>query len=370
MPYVPPLRDDLRGATPYGAPQLDVPVRLNTNENPFPPSPALARAIGAAAADAAANLNRYPDREARALRERLAGYLAAESGAELTADELWAANGSNEVMQHIFAAFGGPGRMALGFSPTYSMYEQYARDTFTRFVTVKRNEDFSLDATTVVAAMLGGSPSIVVLTSPNNPTGTALPLEVVAAACATATGVVVVDEAYAEFRRPGVPSALSLLPGNPNLIVTRTMSKAFALAGARVGYAAASPGVVDALRVVRLPYHLSAVTQAVALTALDHVDELQGQVGTLRLERDNLVSWLRERGVRAVDSDANFIMFGVFTDRHRAWQALLDRGVLVREVGPEGWLRVTVGTPEDNQAFRTALAAVLLEDGMMAPSEE
>ena len=140
--------------------------------------------------------------------------------------------------------------------------------------------------------------------------------------------------------------------------------------GARVGYAAASPGVIDALRVVRLPYHLSAVTQAVALTALDHVDELQGQVGTLRLERDNLVSWLRERGVRAVDSDANFIMFGVFTDRHRAWQALLDRGVLVREVGPEGWLRVTVGTPEDNQAFRTALAAVLLEDGMMAPSEE
>lgn len=370
MSYEPPLRDDLRGATPYGAPQLDVPVRLNTNENPFAPSPALARAIGDAAAGAAAGLNRYPDREAYALREGLADYLATESGATLSAEEIWAANGSNEVMQHVFAAFGGPGRTALAFSPTYSMYEQYARDTFTRFVTVRRNEDFSLDATTVVAAILGGSPSIVVLTSPNNPTGTALPLEVVTAACATSTGIVVVDEAYAEFRRPGVPSALSLLQGNPNLIVTRTMSKAFALAGARVGYAAASPAVVDALRVVRLPYHLSAVTQAVALTALDHVDELQGQVDTLRRERDGLVAWLRDRGVRAVDSDANFILFGVFDDRHRAWQGLLDHGVLVREVGPEGWLRVTVGTPDDNEAFRAALESVLRQDGMMSSPNE
>jgi len=363
--YEPPLRDDLRGATPYGAPQLDVPVRLNTNENPFPPSPALADAIGAAVAQAAGELNRYPDRDARDLRQRLADYLARESGVRVSADDVWAANGSNEVMQHVFAAFGGPGRMALGFSPTYSMYEQYARDTFTRYVTVRRNPDFSLDATTVVAAMLGGSPSIVVLTSPNNPTGTSLPLEVITAACATATGVVVVDEAYAEFRRPGVPSALTLLEANPNLIVTRTMSKAFALAGARVGYAIAHPAIIDALRVVRLPYHLSAITQSVAVTALDYVDELQGQVDTLRRERDALVAWLRDRGVQAVDSDANFVLFGVFTDRHQAWQGLLDRGVLVREVGPEGWLRVTIGTPEDNAAFRTALTAVLGEGGMM-----
>ncbi|MFM9049719.1 MAG: histidinol-phosphate transaminase [Actinomycetota bacterium] len=369
MPYQPPIRDDLRGATPYGAPQLDVPVRLNTNENPFPPSPALAAAIGEAAAAAATSLNRYPDRDAGELRRRLADYLDRESGVALAANQIWAANGSNEVMHHIFSAFGGPTRTALAFSPTYSMYEQYARDTFTRYVTVRRDPDFSLDATTVVAAMLGGSPSIVVLTSPNNPTGTALPLEVVAAACATATGVVVVDEAYAEFRRPGVPSALSLLPGNPNLIVTRTMSKAFALAGARLGYAVACPEVIDALRVVRLPYHLSAITQAVASTALDHADELQGQVDTLRRERDDLLSWLRDRGVRAVDSDANFILFGVFADQHRAWQALLDRGVLVREVGPEGWLRVTVGTPADNAALRAALEAVITEDGMMAPSE-
>lgn len=368
MTWTPPVRDDLRGEEPYGAPQLDVPVRLNTNENPFPPSPALAEAMGRAAADAAASLNRYPDREAWALREALAAYLLRESGVSLPPGMIWAANGSNEVMQHVFAAFGGPGRLAMGFSPTYSMYEQYARDTFTRYRTVGRRQDFGLDAAMVVAAMIGGSPDITILTSPNNPTGTALTLDVVSAACAMATGVVVVDEAYAEFRRPGTPSALTLLEAHPNLIVTRTMSKAFALAGARLGYAAAGADVIDALRLVRLPYHLSSVTQAIARTALDFSDELLGQVALLRAERDALVDWLRERGLRAVDSDANFVLVGEFTDRHRAWQALLDRGVLVREVGPEGWLRVTVGTPADNAALRTALDEVASLDGMMVPA--
>jgi histidinol-phosphate aminotransferase len=367
-PWSPPVRDDLRGEEPYGAPQLDVAVRLNTNENPFPPSAALADAIGRAAAEAATSLNRYPDREAWALREALAAYLLRESGVEVDSAMVWAANGSNEVMQHVFAAFGGPGRLAMGFSPTYSMYEQYARDTFTRYRTVGRRADFGLDAAMVVAAMIGGSPDILILTSPNNPTGTALTLDVVSAACAMSTGVVVVDEAYAEFRRPGTPSALTLLEAHPNLIVTRTMSKAFALAGARVGYAVAAPEVIDALRVVRLPYHLSSVTQAVARTALDFSDELLGQVDTLRAERDALVAWLRAHGISAVDSDANFILIGEFADRHRAWQGLLDRGVLVREVGPEGWLRITVGTPDDNAALRTALAEVVALDGIMVPA--
>ncbi|MGA1661074.1 MAG: histidinol-phosphate transaminase [Candidatus Nanopelagicales bacterium] len=365
MTWTPPVREDLQGQKPYGAPQLDVPVRLNTNENPFPPSAALAEAVGRAAAAAATSLNRYPDREAWALRESLAAYLLAESGVAVDPAMVWAANGSNEVMQHVFAAFGGPGRLAMGFSPTYSMYDQYARDTFTRYRTVGRRADFGLDAAMVVAAMIGGSPDILILTSPNNPTGTALTLDVVSAACAMATGVVVVDEAYAEFRRPGTPSALTLLEAHPNLIVTRTMSKAFALAGARVGYAIAAPEVIDALRLVRLPYHLSSVTQAVARTALDFSDELLGQVALLRTERDALVEWLRAHGLRAVDSDANFILVGEFADRHRAWQELLDRGVLVREVGPEGWLRVTVGTPEDNATFRTALTEVAALDGMM-----
>ena len=365
MTWTPPVREDLRGQTPYGAPQLDVPVRLNTNENPFPPSPELAQAVGQAVAEATGSLNRYPDREAWALREDLAAYLLRESGVTVEPAMVWPANGSNEVMQHIFSAFGGPGRLAMGFSPTYSMYEQYARDTLTRYRTVGRRPDFGLDAAMVVAAMIGGSPDIVILTSPNNPTGTALSLDVVSAACAMSTGIVVVDEAYAEFRRPGTPTALTLLEAHPNLVVTRTMSKAFALAGARVGYAVAAPEAIDALRLVRLPYHLSSVTQAVARTALAFSDELLGQVDLLRAERDALVAWLRDQGLRAVDSDANFILFGEFTDRHRAWQALLDRGVLVREVGPEGWLRVTVGTPEDNQALRAALIEVVAEDGMM-----
>ena len=365
MTWTPPVREDLRGQTPYGAPQLDVPVRLNTNENPFPPSPELAHAVGQAVAEATGSLNRYPDREAWALREDLAAYLLRESGVTVEPAMVWPANGSNEVMQHIFSAFGGPGRLAMGFSPTYSMYEQYARDTLTRYRTVGRRPDFGLDAAMVVAAMIGGSPDIVILTSPNNPTGTALSLDVVSAACAMSTGIVVVDEAYAEFRRPGTPTALTLLEAHPNLVVTRTMSKAFALAGARVGYAVAAPEAIDALRLVRLPYHLSSVTQAVARTALAFSDELLGQVDLLRAERDALVAWLRDQGLRAVDSDANFILFGEFTDRHHAWQALLDRGVLVREVGPEGWLRVTVGTPEDNQALRAALIEVIAEDGMM-----
>jgi histidinol-phosphate aminotransferase len=377
MTWSPPVREDLRGASPYGAPQLDVPVRLNTNENPFPLSPELAERMGRAVVDAAQALNRYPDREAWALREDLAAYLLRESGVAVDAAMVWPANGSNEVMHHVFSAFGGPGRLAMGFSPTYSMYEQYARDTFTRYRTVGRRPDFGLDAAMVVAAMIGGSPDIVILTSPNNPTGTALTLDVVSAACAMSSGIVVVDEAYAEFRRPGTPTALTLLEAHPNLVVTRTMSKAFAMAGARVGYAVASPEVIDALRLVRLPYHLSSVTQAVARAALASAaratassDELLGQVDLLRAERDALVGWLRASGVRAVDSDANFILVGEFTDRHRAWQALLDRGVLIREVGPEGWLRVTVGTPQDNEAFRTALSEVIAMDGMMVPPAE
>jgi histidinol-phosphate aminotransferase len=327
----------------------------------------MAVATGRAVAEAVASLNRYPDREALLLRDDLAAYLQRESHVSVDPRSVWPANGSNEVMEHIFCAFGGPGRLAMSFTPTYSMYEQYARDTFTRYRTVSRRADFSLDAAMAVAALIGGNPDIVILTSPNNPTGTALGLDVVAATCAMASGIVVVDEAYAEFRRPGTATALTLLENHPNLIVTRTMSKAFALAGARIGYAIAQPDVIDALRVVRLPYHLSSVSQAVARTALAFSDELLGQVALIRAQRDDLVMWLRDQGMRAVDSDANFILIGEFTDRHRAWEELLARGVLVREVGPEGWLRVTVGTPEDNDAFRTALAEVIGLDGMMVP---
>jgi len=363
-----PLRPDLRGVHPYGAPQLDVPVLLNVNENPYAPTPDVVAEIATAVAEAAAGLNRYPDRDFPALRADLAAYLAAESGAVGLAEaNLWAANGSNEVMLHVLQAFGGPGRTALSFAPTYSMYPEYARDTFTEWFTGRREADFTLDPEHARATIARRRPSVVFLASPNNPTGTALPLAMVEAVLDAARGVgpdgadavVVVDEAYAEFRREGTPSALALLPDNPHLAVTRTMSKAFALAGARVGYLAAAPALVDALRVVRLPYHLSAVTQAVARAALRHAPSLLAQVAALRAERDATVAWLRERSLRVPDSDANFALFGVFDDRTAVWQGLLDRGVLIRATGPDGWLRVSIGTSGEMAAFRAALEEVL-----------
>ncbi|HSE08914.1 MAG TPA: histidinol-phosphate transaminase [Nocardioidaceae bacterium] len=350
-----PLREELRGLKPYGAPQLDVPVALNVNENPYPPSEKVVADVAAAVAEVTGTLNRYPDREFTELRKSLAEYL----GHGVTPEQVWAANGSNEVMLQILQAFGGPGRVAVSFAPTYSMYPEYARDAMTGWVVGHREEDFTLDIDHAVSVIDEHRPSVLLLPSPNNPTGTALPLETVRAVCEAAPGVVVIDEAYGEFRRAGTPSALELLPRTPNLIVSRTMSKAFALAGARLGYIAASTEICDALRVVRLPYHLSAVTQAVARVALRHADELLARVDDLRAERDATVAWLRELGLEVAESDANFCLFGKFDDRHAVWQALLDRGVLIRETGPDGWLRVSVGTPEEMTAFKAALMEVL-----------
>lgn len=352
-----PLRSELRDEEPYGAPQIDVPVRLNTNENPYGPSEAVATDVAASVREAALGLNRYPDREALALREALAGYLSREVGG-IDVSRVWAANGSNEVMQQILQAFGGPGRTALSFAPTYSMYPEYARNTHTRWVAGRRRDDFGIDVDAALELIAAEAPDVVFLTSPNNPTGTALDPEHTRAVLEAAPGMVVVDEAYAEFRRVGTPTALELLGDHPRLVVTRTMSKAFALAGGRLGYLAADPAVVDALRVVRLPYHLSAVTQATAVAALRHTDELLAQVDALRAERDRTAERLRRAGFTVADSDANFVLFGMFEDRHATWQALVDRGVLVRETGPLGWLRVSIGTPEEMDAFHTALTEV------------
>jgi histidinol-phosphate aminotransferase len=350
-----PLRPELVGQVPYGAPQLDVPVCLNVNENPYPPSERVAAEIAVAAAGAARTLNRYPERDALALRGDLAGYL----GHGLTADQIWAANGSNEVMLHVLQAFGGPGRSVLSFAPTYSMYPEYARNTHTEWVTYPRREDFTIDADLAVSAINERQPDVIFVTSPNNPTGTAVSPDTLRAICDAAPGVVVVDEAYAEFARSGTPSALELLAEYPRLAVSRTMSKAFAFAGGRLGYLAATAGFVDALRIVRLPYHLSAVTQAVARVALAHADEMLAHVDALRRGRDDVAAWLTARGLTVAESDANFVLFGRFGDRHRVWQGLLDRGVLIRETGPDGWLRVSVGTPEEMASFRDALTAVL-----------
>jgi histidinol-phosphate aminotransferase len=350
-----PVRPDLAGRTPYGAPQLKVAVRLNTNENPYPPSAALAADVRDAVAGIATGLNRYPDRDALALRAALADYL----GHGLTSAQTWAANGSNEIIQQILQAFGGPGRTALGFEPSYSMHPLISQATATRWVPARRSADFGLDAGDAVTAIERQRPDIVFVTSPNNPTGAVLPLPTIEAICAAAPGMVVLDEAYAEFTREPGATALTLLAGYPRLIVVRTMSKAFAMAGARLGYMAADPAVIEALQLVRLPYHLSAVTQAVALAALKHRDELLSSVDRIRVERDELVTWLRGTGLIAADSDANFVLFGTFADRHAVWQALLDQGVLIRETGPPEWLRVSIGTREEMASFRQAMTSVL-----------
>ncbi|CAB3760133.1 histidinol-phosphate aminotransferase [Burkholderia sp. MSh2] len=354
-----PLREDLRSLHAYGAPQLDVPVRLNVNENPYPPSPALVERIANAVADAARDANRYPDRDFAELRAHLAAYLTHDTGVAIDASRVWSANGSNEVIQQILQAFGGPGRAALAFTPAYPMYDEYCRTTFTRLHTLPRTEDFALDLDQAIDSIRTHRPSVVLLTSPNNPTGTALALDTIRAILDAAPGVVVVDEAYAEFRRQGVRSAVTLLPDHPRLVVTRTLSKAFKFAGGRVGYCACAPAIVAALKLVRLPYHLSALTQAAACAALVARDEMLSQVDAIKAERDSTVGWLRGLGLTAADSDANFVMFGKFADRHRIWNGLLRHGVLIRESGPPDYLRVSIGTAAEMAAFRAALLDVM-----------
>ena len=361
-----PVRDDLRGRVPYGAPQsgragIGTAVQLNVNENPHAPSAALVADLARAVATVAATLNRYPDREAEALRTDLAAYLGARSGVRLQVEQVWAANGSNEVLQQVCQAFGGPGRVALGFEPSYSMHPLLAAGTSTGWVSVPRAGDFTLGLEVAVAAVREHRPAITFLTTPNNPTGTVTGLDVVEAVHGATDGMVVVDEAYAEFA--ATPSAVTLLDRLPRLIVSRTMSKAFALAGARVGYLAASPAVVDALRLVRLPYHLSALTQAAARTALAHADELLGTVEQVKAQRDRMVARIRELGLTVVPTEANFLLFGPFAQPAAVWQALLDRGVLVRDVssgpGLSGWLRVNAGTEPETTSFLQALEEVI-----------
>ncbi|GAA2336267.1 histidinol-phosphate aminotransferase [Streptomyces caniferus] len=362
-----PIRDELRGKSPYGAPQLDVPVRLNTNENPYPLPEPLVRRIAERVTEAARELNRYPDRDAVELRTELARYLTRTGGHEVATDQVWAANGSNEVIQQLLQTFGGPGRTALGFEPSYSMHGLISRGTGTGWISGPRNDDFTIDVEAATRTIAEQRPDVVFICSPNNPTGTAVGEATVlalyeAAQAARADGagaLVVVDEAYGEFSHR--PSLLPLIEGRPNLVVSRTMSKAFGAAGLRLGYLAADPAVVDAVQLVRLPYHLSSVTQATALAALEHTDTLLKYVQQLKAERDRLVTELRAAGCQVVDSDANFVQFGLFEDAHATWQAILDHGVLVRDNGVPGWLRVTAGTPAENDAFLDAVRAVLKE---------
>ncbi|GAA1482953.1 histidinol-phosphate transaminase [Gordonia sinesedis] len=345
-----PLRDNLRGKSAYGAPQLKVPVVLNTNENPHPPTPALIADVADAARAAAAELHRYPDRDAVTLRADLAHYLTAATGVPLTVDNVWAANGSNEILQQLLQAFAGPGRSALGFVPSYSMHPIISDGTDTTWLAANRTADFGLDIDYAVGEIASRRPDVVFVTSPNNPTGGSIPLDDLRRIVDAAPGIVIVDEAYGEFSER--PSAVELIDQFPaKVVVSRTMSKAFAFAGGRLGYLAAAPAIVEALQLVRLPYHLSVLTQAAARAALRHGDETLAGVAAIVAERRRVAGALTDAGFDVVDSDANFVLFGRFTDATATWQRYLDDGVLIRDVGIDGYLRVTIGLPAENDEF-------------------
>jgi histidinol-phosphate aminotransferase len=350
-----PLREPLKPLSPYGAPQVAASAQLNTNENPFAPSAALVAAITKRVAEVSATLNRYPDREAIALRAGLAKYITAQTGVAFDLSNLWAANGSNEIIQSIFLAFGR--ESALGFTPSYSMHPLIAKVTSVDWLDGKRREDHSLDVAAAIEQVLATKPTLTFITTPNNPTGSVVKIaEIIELAKATASvgGLLVVDEAYAEFSSE--TSAVTLIAQYPSVIVIRTMSKAFAFAGARLGYLIADPAVIAALQLVRLPYHLSAITQAVAEVALSFSDELLAGVDTLIAQRGVVQAGLTKLGLTITPSAANFLLFGGFNQpADQIWQKLLDRGILIRDVGLLGQLRVTIGTAAENQAFLSAL---------------
>ncbi len=349
-----PVRDDLRGKKPYGAPQIHVPIQLNVNENTHPFPANVADDIAAAVRDALTDINRYPDREFTELRTALAGYV----GEGVTPDQIWAANGSNEVLQQILQAFGGPGRILLGFPPTYSMYPLLAEGTGTGWVTAERAAEYEITANIAVTAIREHQPNITVFCAPNNPTGTGISLDVIAAAYDATDGIVIVDEAYHEFMPDDQPRATTLLAGRPRLLISRTMSKAFAFAGARVGYLIADPAAIDALRLVRLPYHLSALTQAAATTALKHAPVMLAQVADIRRQRDRIVAELPKLGYAPHASQTNFVLFGGVDDPNATFHALLKKGIIIRDVGIPNHLRVTAGTEEETTAFLSALAQI------------
>lgn len=360
-----PIRDDLRGKSPYGAPQKPVRIALNVNENTHPVPDEVIAHVAAAVERELHGVNRYPDREFTHLREHLAQYLSTVTAdrvglgapvVPVAPEQIWAANGSNEVIQHILQAFGGPGRRVLGFPPTYSMHSIIAAGTGTEWVTGNRDADFTLSPETAVAAVRATDPDVVFLCAPNNPTGTPLGLDTIAAVYGASRGIVMVDEAYAEFMPEGTPDALSILPGRERLVISRTMSKAFAFAGARLGYLAADPAVIDALRLVRLPYHLSALTQAAAVAALEHAPTMLRTVDAIRQQRDRLLVELARLGYEPHDSWANFVLFGGVSRPQATFDRLLEHDILIRDVGLANHLRVTAGTPAETTEFLEVLA--------------
>ena len=354
MSAVPPVRPDLALTEGYHSPQVDAEVRLNTNESPFAPPDAWREELLAALAEV--SFHRYPDRPATELRRAVADLHG------VAPDEVFCANGSNEVLQSLLLAFGGPGRRALVFEPTYALHSHIARIAGTEVVEGVRDDEFLIEPVYAVELLATERPDVTFLCSPNNPTGRAEPPETVAAVSRAAPGLVIVDEAYGQF---SPWSALSLRgPGQRGLVVTRTFSKTWAMAGARLGYLVADPDVVAACESVVLPYHLSAQTQAAGLIALRHVPEMEARVARISEERGRVAAALGDLPVDTWPSDANFILFRPRTrEATEVWQGLLDRSILIRNCaswdGLRGCLRVTIGTADENDRFLQALKETL-----------
>jgi histidinol-phosphate aminotransferase len=344
-------RPGLREVAPYVSPQLDVLARLNTNECPVPLPDGFAQELAAVVRDLP--LHRYPDGQMRRLREDLATTLGHP------VDGTWVAGGSNEILTQLLSAYGGPDRRALTFEPTYLLHARLCWLTHTAHTPLGLPSDFVLTQAQVDEAV-AAAPDVVFVCSPNNPTGNAQPVEVtLALAQALPRALVIVDEAYVEF---GGETALPLVATHPNVAVVRTFSKAFAMAGARLGYVLTAPEVVEDLQRVRLPYHLSALTQAAGIVALHHRAAALDLLDAIRVQRDRIVAVLgRLPGVTVHPSDANFVLFTPPGDAVALWQRLLDRSVLVRDltaVVPNA-LRVTAGTEHETDLFLKAIEEVL-----------
>jgi len=347
------VRADLEDVAPYVSPQRPARYRMNTNEAPYPPPEALVNEVAAELERVA--LNRYPDRDATRLYDAIAAH------AGWRREGVWVANGSNEVFMHLFLAFGGPGRTSLTFEPTYSLHTLIPRIAGTRTVQERRGQTFEIDVARAVETIERDQPDIVIVCSPNNPTGNTEARATVEALLAAAPGLVVVDEAYGEFARPA-DTFVPLLRTHSNLVITKTFSKAWRLAGVRIGYMLADPALVAELARVRLPYHLSAVTQLIGEAAIRHAEETLELVQAIAQERDRIAAELRARNVTVHTSSANFVLFEV-PDPAAIWGGLVEHDVLVRiysEVaGLERCLRVTAGLPEETDAFVAALDEVL-----------
>lgn len=353
-----PLSKKLQGLKPYGAPMLDVKIRLNTNENPYPLPTVVKEQILKRLNDELENINRYPDRLQLKLRESIVRYLRNVTSNEVSQNEVWAANGSNEILNQILNAFYDPGAIALGFEPTYSMYKILSNNLGYEYLPIDRKADFSIDLSPALSHIERYNPRIIFIANPNNPTGNSISLILLEEILNKAKkSMVIVDEAYGEFSQQ--KSAISLIKKYSNLIITRTMSKAFAFAGARIGYAVGQQSTLAALGLVRLPYHLSAQSQVLAEVALENFELLQAQVKRITLDRTYLEVELAKLGLTVMPSDANFFLLGAFKDHKKAWQALVDESILVRDVGIEEFLRVTVGTTDESHLLVSSLKGLI-----------